>query len=269
MFMKKLSIFFFIIGSLTAIFSTAYNILPGMDYAVTLILIIFGILVGIVNISKKQETKFLLASIGFMVVLWFMKTEILPQYGLIYFGNAARNLMIFAGSALFSVAVRIFIRTASEGPYEENDKGELLKGKDLAFDIVWDNIVFVAIALVFILLILEQFYDVSHIYNIIITIDFFVWVIFVVDLIYLYINSRSFMQFVRSSWLDIIAVIPLSTSFYKVTKAARLVRSINAFSKASKAAKAQKATKLVRSHKILKYFSKESGFNKVMKKKKD
>jgi hypothetical protein len=73
-----------------------------------------------------------------------------------------------------------------------------------------DKLVWFAIVALFFIIIIELFFhDFSYTYHSIIsTLDYIVISIFIADLIFKYLRIRNIKKFLRSSWLDIIAIFP-------------------------------------------------------------
>ena len=78
-----------------------------------------------------------------------------------------------------------------------------------------DKLVWFAIVALFFIIIIELFFhDFADTYHTaILILDYFVIGIFVTDLIFKYIRIRNIKKFLRSSWLDIIAIFPFFVFF--------------------------------------------------------
>src|SRR3989344_2841188 len=84
-------------------------------------------------------------------------------------------------------------------------------------EIVDKLIPFLLVLLLAIIILEFGFHDISEKYHIIIQVlDWFIVFIFVVDLIFKYLKSKSFPKFLRASWIDILAVFPFFLVFRAV-----------------------------------------------------
>lgn len=269
MFMKKLSMLFFILGTLISLFSGAFAELEEMKYLKISLLVVFGAFIGLFNISKEEENKFLLASLVFVVCSLAFKEFPLSE-GQLHASVSIilLNLVYFISSGAIIVSLRAILGMASEGEYESKKIEHLSEEEDVMFYHIWDIFVFIAVAFVFILLVLDIFKVAEEYASFLSVVDFLIWTIFVVDLFFLYFRSKGLKDFLKRSWLDIIAVIPFN--MLKVFKFARMFRIARLFTRTSKLSKAVKVTKLSKGAKVLhmskalKFFSSESGFNKYL-----
>ncbi len=255
---------FFIIGALISVFSGAFEVMGGLENVKLAFLLLLGLLVGLVNISDKEQINFLVASVAFLFSSYILM-EFAPHR--IYLLNGLfvmlENFMIFIAPAAIVIALKLIFEYGSESnkefmlelpsPHERHFLANL-----------WDMILFVAVAFVFVILILENFFDLSvypTLRSLLMTLDYVILGVFVIDLVVIYRCQKNVLLFLRRNWLDIIAVLPLG-SIFRLTKLVRLVRIIRIFSRAEKAAKVNRVSK---------FFSGDSGFNRLLapSKKKD
>ena len=104
---KKFSMIIFIVGVLIALFSGAFDFQEGLKDIAVLVLILLGILVGILNISREETQSFLISS-GVFLISSYLLVEILSAYDFIWFSNISmmlENLMIFISPAALTTAV--------------------------------------------------------------------------------------------------------------------------------------------------------------------
>lgn len=269
MFMKKISMLFFILGTLISLFSGAFIEIEEMKYLKISLLVLFGAFIGLFNISKDEENKFLLASLVFVVCSLAFK-EFPLSSGQLHesISTILLNLVYFISSGAIIVSLRAIVGMASEGDYKSKKVESLSEEEDVMFYHIWDMFVFVAVAFVFILLVLDIFKVAEEYASFLAIVDFLIWTVFVVDLFFLYFRSKGLKDFLRKSWLDIIAVIPFN--MLKIFKFARMFRIAKLFTRTSKLTKATKLTKISKGAKVLhmgkalKFFSSESGFNKYL-----
>lgn len=269
--MKKLSMLFFILGSLIAMFSGAFTVKSELDFFLVSFLVIIGVFIGIFNINRSQEKTFILASGVFIICSVFFKEYLLDEGYLIpNLTPILMNLIFFIGAAAAVVSLKLIIRAASEGDFPDKPptKKERQKASE-RFNDIWNMVVFVAVCLVFIIFVLQQFFEVGRYDYFIYALDFFIWVVFMVDLGILYSKAHGLKNFFKNSWLDIIAVLDIltlipvfgilqGTNVFKFAKLARFTRISKTFSKMGK------TSKLMHTGKFSKYFSKQSGFNKFL-----
>jgi hypothetical protein len=270
MLIKKLSMFFFLLGSLLALFGGVFE-LNNEHYFFLISLIIFtGLFIGFFNISKEQEKMFLLSSLVFIFILILFKMFLL-DHGLIFskISDFFLNFIFLISSAAFVVCIKVILRTASESEFEISKNNLNFSNDKKSFEYLWNYVVFISVAFIFIIFVLNQFYshNLTDNFKIILgALDFFIWIIFLVDLFFIYTKAGNFKLFLKTGWLDIIAAFPplhlLGTDFIifraiKLIRVARIIRVMRATSKIAK----------LPNPKIIKFFSKESGFNQFVEKK--
>ncbi|MGM0608933.1 MAG: ion transporter [Candidatus Muiribacteriota bacterium] len=131
----------------------------------------------------------------------------------------------------------------------------------------WDGIILFSVSAMFIIFVLKQLFVVESYERILQISDFIIWLIFMVDLLFIYVRYREFKPFVKNAWLDIIAVIPFGLlasglgQLGRLAKLGRLVKILRIFAKAGKAGKVAKFAHL---NKMIKFFSEDSSFNKYI-----
>ena len=254
---KKVSMVFFIIGVLVSVFSGAFDVLEGLENTRLLLLVTLGVIVGLLNISKDEQMSFLLSSVAFLfsasilINVSPLGMRVLQGIFLMLY-----NLMVFIAPATLVISLKLVFEFASESK------------KDVVFEVpkhnerphhenMWDIVVFVSVAFVIVVLILESFFNLEPYPDLVAILAFFdylVLAVFVVDLFVLYNKQKNIKLFFTKNWLDIVAVIPFGTVF-RLTKLVRLVRIVKIFTRAQKATRVNRATK---------FFSDESGFNKLI-----
>lgn len=89
------------------------------------------------------------------------------------------------------------------------------KGVYTLTEIIIDRLVPVAVLLLIPIIIIEFFFeDISTKYHLIISIlDYSIIAIFVLDLLFKYLRIRNFKNFIKTCWLDIIAIFPFFLAF--------------------------------------------------------
>jgi len=101
----------FIIGLLLSVAATFF---AGVIPAVPIILAMLGLIVGFLNITKKESLGFLISVIAIAMLSGTM--AVLPKIGAIELGSILEsmlgNIAIFAGSAGFVVALREMFQKA-------------------------------------------------------------------------------------------------------------------------------------------------------------
>lgn len=268
MILKKLSMLFFIVGSLFAIFSGTFEILYNMEGMKILFLLVLGFFIGLFNISEKQELRFLISTLVYIVVTPTLVNLLGDYIVLDTFADIMINFIYLFGSAALVVAVRSIIEFASEteATTEEEYFLRMIENRreSLAHRI-WDMLVFLSVAILFIIIILRLFFDTWRYDHFLTIADYSIYLIFLVDLVFLYMNSRGLKDFFWRNWLDIIAVIPLGSAA-QLAKLGRAARLVKIFTHSAKIGRSSKA--LSSGGKVAKYFSNESGFNRYILKSK-
>ncbi len=250
--LKKLGMVLFIAGVLISLFSGVFEFVDGIQDAKIAFLVSLGALVGLLNISDKEQINFLISSGVFIlasgVILQFAPARILLFDGLFLI---LYNLNIFVAPATVVVSLKLVFEYMSEDDEDERSDLPSLDEKH-HLEIAWDVVVLVAVALTLVVLILESFFDVSgqiELVKMMAFSDYLVLMIFVIDAGFLFSKSDSIKTFFKKNWLDLIAIIPFN-SLFRITKLLRATRILRIFTRA------QRSTK---------FFSNESGFNTLVK----
>ncbi len=264
LFVKKISIIIFILGVLISLFSGAFPVLAGLQDLKIVVLLILGLLVGLLNISEKEQTVFLMSSLTFLFSAKLLLDLSSTNFVLLNsFFLMLQNLMIFIAPSALVISLKIVFSYASES--EKQFSVDVPSPKERHFlENAWDVVVFFGVALVMVILVLESFFDLSVYPGLnegLQALDFIVLGIFLIDLLVIFKHTKSVTLFLKKNWIDIIAVLPLGTVF-RAAKVVRAVRIVKMFSKAEKAAKG--TSKLLKANRGFKIFSKDSGFNKIM-----
>ncbi|MFC1754102.1 hypothetical protein ACFL96_12050 [Thermoproteota archaeon] len=264
MVIKKLSMVLFLFGALIAILGGSFAFVPQTKTLTILLLIILGTFIGIINISREQEYGFLLAG-GVFIIASVAINSLLERFLLLdVIANILNNFIIFIAPACIAVSFRVILDFASQSDWS------LKKEEKIAVELyhkisdsqkLWDNIVLFAVAIAFVILILQLFFSIEEYQVMIMALDGIIIAIFFIDLVVLYRKAHNFKHFVKTSWLDILAVIPMGMIF-RVTKLLRFVRILE---KMSKASKASKLTTLSKVSKAGKASSSVSKINRPMK----
>lgn len=252
--------FIFIIGVLISVFSGSFEVVEDMQLVKFVILIFLGVVVGLLNVTEGEERDFLIAS-GVFIVSSSAIINLMQNFNLL--SNLAimlNNLMVFISPAAIVIALKIVFLFASESNMEL--KLDMPKQSDRDFwQEMWNSFLLLAVALVFVILILESFFEVSKIQKYLDIADLLITVVFVIDLIVLFRKSDNLQHFMKRNWVDILAVIPLG-SMFKLAKVIRAVRIVKVLSRTQKITKA--STSALKTNRFLKFFSKDSGFNKYV-----
>ncbi len=271
MFLKKLSMMFFILACLISLFNGPFDTPPGMEPLLYSLLILFGMFIGYFNITKEQENRFLISSVALILTAVFFKEYLL--YGTLVLNNISQvilNFAIFFGSATLIVALRNIVKLASERDYEDDEEMQYMEEeKERRFDQSWDIIVFISVAFMFIIFVLRQFFEVTLYGNLLNVMDFIIWVIFLIDLFFIYSKFWNLKLFAKNAWLDIVAVLPLWIivgpigEVARLAKFSRMLKIVRLFSKYSRTTR---LSKLLYANKFGKFFSNTSSFNNLIEK---
>jgi hypothetical protein len=257
---QKLGSYFFILGALIAILSSAFPINPDMQVLTLLLLILTGAFVGLLNVEEEREVHFLIASGVFIIASGALNQYLTALELLSDFKQMLTNLIIFSASASIVVGLKLIFHYASfrETAIEDEDEPEF---DDPRKESVWNVVILVALCLAFTIFILEVFFYINGLTPVLEYLSYVVIAVFIVDLVILATRSKGVWYFFRHHWADIISVIPFSGAF-QLAKIARIARI------AKFAAKTSRVTRMAKISHSTKFFSTKSGFNEYLDKKK-
>jgi hypothetical protein len=255
---RKLSMIFFILGSLLSVFSGAFEVTEGLEDIKVVTLLILGLLIGLLNISDREHVNFLVAAVAFLfstnLLMSLAPNSLMLLDGLFLM---LQNFMIFIAPAAVVISLKLVFEYASESDKEFLFEVPKSAKKRHQLEVIWDIVVFVAVAFVFVILILESFFNLTPypgLQQLLVVLDWVVLGVFIIDLVVIFKKDKSFKKFIVHNWLDIVAVIPFG-SVFRVTKVVRLARILKTFGKVEKATKMNRASK---------FFSGNSGFNNLL-----
>lgn len=262
--LKKLSITLFVFSALISIFGATLPVAESFSYYYAPTLLILGIFIGLVNINQKEEKMFLISSVAFIFITETMTKYISNFYLLSQIFIIFKDSILFIGPAALTVATKCIIEFASENSEikSKSNKRAYIKNKGSAFQDVWNIIIFLSVIFVFLTFVPQLFFDVTEYQTIINYVDLIIIIIFIIDLFFLYQESKSMEDFFKKNWLDILAAIPfnliLSPNLYfvkllKLSRTTKIIRGISKFSKLNRP---------------VKFFSKNSSFNRYVENKK-
>ena len=258
---QRVGTYFFILGALIAILSGAFPITAGMQTIVLLLLIITGAFVGLLNVEEERELHFLLATGVFIISTTAIQNYLTSLELLKNFEEMLRNFIIFTASAGVVVGLKLVFKygSAREGLDDEDEPVEFQDPKKESF---WNAVIFAAVCAAFVIFILEVFFYTDGLTPVLQYLSYVIIAIFAIDLVILITRAQGVWSFLKHHWPDIVSVVPLTGVFQlaKVARVARLAR-IARLARSGKMAKMSKITHSA------KFFSKQSGFNKYMKKK--
>lgn len=236
MIIKKLSMLMFIFGALIAILGGSFEFIPKTETMITIVLVMLGVFIGLINISREEEYGFLLAG-GVFILASGAITSLLSRFLLLdIIGNILNNFIILVASACIVVALRIIFEFASQSEWSSEENEKLMykiRSHISKKEKIWDIFVLIAISFTLIILVLQLFFRVDQYQGLLKIIDWIIILIFFIDLVVLYRQSKNMKIFLRKNWPDIIAIIPLGMIF-RLTKLVRFVRIINYLSGAQK-----------------------------------
>lgn len=269
MFLRKLSMVFFILGCLISLFNGPFKALDGIEPFMYGLLVFSGLFIGFFNITKNQENKYFLASLAFVATALVFRDMLFAGVGSLEpLRTVLFNFILFVSSAGLIVATRSIINMASDGDYGDGFEAKI-KEKDIEAKShkAWDIIILMSVAAMFIIFVLRQIFVVGPYEEMLQFVDFMIWTIFVVDLMFIYERYRNFKGFFKNAWLDIIAVIPfgiIATGLGQLGRLAKLGRLVKIVRFISKAGRTGKVAKVAHLNKITKFFSDDSSFNKYL-----
>lgn len=249
---KKIGIFLFIVSAILVVFSGAFKFSPQMESFSKAFLIFSGIIVGVMNISEEEKIGFIVASAGLLLSFAVLSIVLNTSSSLIPLDIMMRNTSLFIASSVAIVALKIIVDYASSKEdlsieekmkMMEKELSMLEESKALR---VWNFLIFLAVCLVFFIILFDIFFISTPYKKIINIIEIIISIFFIADLFVLYKKYVMFSTFLKKCWPDIIAAIPLY-GFFRVAKILRFI----------------KFSRIPRS---LKFFSQESGVNKYVSK---
>ncbi len=251
----RTGLFFFVIGILSAVLSWSFKVSPRVEKALVVCIIFTGIFAGILNVSEDEQNEFILASSGLLIALIALnmlngKIAIFPM-------TLINKLTLFISMMLLTVGLKIFFEYGAQN--KEMTQIERIKEDKKTSDYLvmspaekkWNFLVFLAVALTFIILLLQLFFEVGRYRIVIRVLEWIITVVFIVDIVVLYRKIKDWKKFLKLCWTDVIAAIP----FFETLKIFKIIR-IFKISKVLKALKIKKG---------LKFFSRESGFLEYLK----
>ena len=259
----KVSQYFFIIAAVISILDGAFELDEQMRALKYMILIVGGVVVGIMRHQKQKE--FVVAGMAVIITGFILVAFLQDLYLLESFGVMIYNFVIFLSAATVVVGIEQIAGIISLAPHLDEEiptpktKKQKVTVKQIeahTFQRIWGTIILVAVALSFIVLLAESFFDMSQYMVFLVAIDGAITVLFIIDLVILYRKAKNFGDFIKHNIFDIIAAIPTVgvLRLLKIIRAARIVRVF------SKGLKLSKTTKL---YKTTKFFSTNSYFNDV------
>ncbi len=247
MFVKKISAFLILVAFLVSILNGTFEAASHMEPYLYALLIICGAFVGFFNINRDQEIKFLQATLVLVIGIIVFKEYLVsgfPSMGSI--SSIAHNLILFASAAMVTTGIRAIVNMSLHKDYKDKFQDELAQQEKLVrFVSTWNIFIFFSIAFLFIFIILRLFFAVPELYLLLDFLIFVIWVLFLVDLFYIYSKYWRFKQFLKNAWTDIVAVIPLFVFhdlfylllFIKFSRMVNIVRILTMFGTASNSSK--------------------------------
>ena len=107
--MSRMGSWAFVAGVLLALLA---GLIPGIPN-VMLILVVLGVVVGLLNVTTRETTAFLVASVALLLPASATSLGAIPTVG-VYMGNMLANIASFVAPAAVIVALRAIVALASE-----------------------------------------------------------------------------------------------------------------------------------------------------------
>jgi len=258
---KKINQYFFLIASVIAILDGAFKLQPGMESVKLIVLVLSGLAVGVLTQDRLES--YLVAGIS-VVIAGIVFTQLLGQ-NLVMFSGVLQmviNFVVFLSASLLVVGLRL-VADIIAGDDEvlsskHSEKNSVHHSFYDHFEKVWGYVILIAVALTFIIILSETFFDTSDYAVFLTVVEMTITALFITDLVILYRHANGFVDFLKRYVFDIIAAIPV-VGVLQVFKIVRVVRFARVLRNTSKLAK------ISRANRTAKYFSDESSFNKVNK----
>lgn len=219
----RIGMYLFLTGALVAIFASVFPVNPSLIPFIMVFLVFSGVFSGLLNISEDEERGFLISG-GVLIITMLALDRLFGLSFPIEINGFIRNLTVFVGSMLLVVAGRRFIETASQS--EVTQHRQAMRDYSTSRQ-VWQFIVFIAVALTFVILMLHGFLY-SEMSDgaraLLLVLDWIIILIFIADVVLLYRDYDSFGLFLRHCWPDVVAAIPLQMSIFGIFKIVRVAR---------------------------------------------
>lgn len=230
----RVGMYFFTVGALIAILAGAFELSATMYDGVLVLLIFLGVFSAILNVREEEELAFLVASSAFLVMVFSFKF-LLGHHELIQAMSQFFDIVtFFIGSMLSVVALKTVFEFGSQRDLDAIDHADAVEADlDSMFfsrrQRIWNFIIFLAVALTFIVILIEVFFNPPNLGTFFTGFAVLITFIFAIDLVVLYRQEGSMKKFVKNCWLDILATIPFflivqGVEALQIVKFARLVR---------------------------------------------
>ena len=259
---QRVGTYFFILGALIAILSGAFTVTPEMETITLLLLIITGAFVGLLNVEEERELHFLLATGVFIISTMAIQDYLTGLELLNNFQEMLRNFIIFTGSAGVVVGLKLVFKYGSSYEGLDQDDDEPVEFQDPKKESFWNTVIFAAVCAAFVIFILEVFFYTNGLTPVLQYLSYVIIAVFAIDLVILITRAKGVWPFLKHHWPDIISVVPL-TGVFQLAKVARVAR----IARIARLMRTGKMTKISKISHSAKFFSKQSGFNKYLKKK--
>ncbi|RME31624.1 hypothetical protein D6789_02150 [Candidatus Woesearchaeota archaeon] len=255
----RLGMFFFTIGAILTVLASAF---PAQGMLVSIInatLVFTGFFAGILNITSDEEHQFLVSGVVFLVSLLALDTFFGTNFPLVL-QRFLRNAALFVGTMTVLVSIRNILEMASQNYHATPLERMRRRTKELetlehsAARRAWNVVIFFAVALTFILLLMDAFfYDALSpaAQQVVTLLDWVVIILFIIDLVILWREHERVSSFFRECWPDILAAVPVTNSVFALFKVVRITR----------VARLMRIARVARVHRSAKFFSTKSGFH--------
>ncbi len=253
---EKLGLFFFLAGLAIVVFSAALPTPTDLMSYKLVTLAICGVFTALFNVHDKEDVRMIAAGGVFLLSAIVITSALSNIVVLDRLLIALSNMAFFVASMMLVQTLMIIMKIASK--HESVSFGALARKHQENRISLWDSVMLIAVVIVIIMVVLEIFFDTSAYESSLLYLDTVIMILFLIDLVVLYKKSLGFKDFVRTSWADIIAVIPFG-SIFRLTKLARFVKIVRIINRT------RKASKVVKVPRAAKFFSEKSGFNTYLK----
>lgn len=260
----RIGMYLFIIGAMVSILDGVFTGHSAAQGIVYIVLIFTGIFAALLNISEDEEHHFLLSAAAFIIVIVAFNQLFAGEPVIDTLRRFLLNAVTFVGSMAAAIAVKSILEFGSQNYLVDPKEGMDLRTAEIESWMLtkrvraWHFIVFLAVALTFILLLLGMpFYTVPESFQSFF--DLLGWVVvavFMADLFVLWKEHRGLKDFLRHCWVDVVAALPLQLLFaipsfgvLKIVRVARVAR----------------LARLTRATHSIKFFSKKSGVNTYLR----
>lgn len=249
---QKILAYFFLLAAVISILDGALALNTEMELVARAVLLLSGIIVGL---AVQEHQKEILQGATAALVAGFFLFEVVGLNYVLFSSviGMVSTFLIFLATLTLTLGLSYALDYLSHHLHIHSKEAHTSK---FSFDYIWAVSILIAVALTFLILLLELFTLNTEMLQVLLVLDALITAVFIADLFFLYGESKNFKDFVTHNFFDILASIPLvgSLRLLKLFRAVRILRATKGSLRLIKLSRVQRTTK---------FFSKKSSFNKV------